>query len=89
MTNTINQPIEVRVGTLKAAIWTNTNADGSTGHSVTLSRRYRAKDGFKDSKSLNPTDLPAAAKLLEKAFDYLVEHAPVATVPSKDIANQG
>lgn len=56
MTN--NRPIkEVRAGSVRLAIWEN-QTDNGPRYSVTPTRLYKDADGqWKDSTSLNPSDL--------------------------------
>jgi len=78
-----SKPIEFRSGSIRVAIWTNTNDEGRSSYSVTLTRSYKTAEGFKDTSSLNVADLPVAAKLLEKAFDFTIEN-PASQVNSDD-----
>ena len=53
-----NKPVdEVRIGPVKAAVWANTNNDGQTRHSVTVSRSYQDAEGnWKDTTSFNASE---------------------------------
>lgn len=66
-----------RSGAMNVAIWENEAAgqDGRVGkfQTVSFERRYKDKDGtWKSSNSLRVNDLPKAALLLTKAYEYLV-----------------
>lgn len=66
-----------RSGAINVAIWENEAAgqDGRMGtfQTVSFERRYKDKDGsWKSSNSLRINDLPKAAMLLSKAYEYLV-----------------
>ena len=57
-TTTKARPVhEVRIGSIKAAIWANDTKNG-TRHNVSLSRLYKDGDDWKDSSSFGRDDLP-------------------------------
>jgi hypothetical protein len=66
-----------RSGAIQVAIWENTNV-GPNGQpmkfqTVTFERRYRDKEGkWQKTNSLRVNDLPKAALILQKAYEYLV-----------------
>ncbi len=65
---TSNRPFHVtRRGLLKAVIWENQTANGSTMFSTQLVRVYKDGDNWKETHSLNREDLLHAAKLLDAA----------------------
>ena len=64
---------EVRIGTVKAAIWQNEVA-GKTRHSVTFSRIYRDADGqWKTTQSFGRNDLLVLAKVADRAHSRIFE----------------
>lgn len=74
-----NAPVKsLRSGALSVAIWENENLgpDGQprTYHTVSFERRYKdPKSGeWKSSNQLRVNDLPKAALILGKAYEYLV-----------------
>ena len=62
-----NKPVhEIRLGSVKAAVWVNRSAAG-TWHSVTFGRLYKdADDSWKTTDSFGRDDLP----LVEKVADH-------------------
>jgi hypothetical protein len=65
-------------GAVSAVIWKNTATSKRTGtpvdfRTIQLDRRYKDKDGsWKSTGSLRVNDLPKAALVLSKAYEYLV-----------------
>lgn len=69
-----NGPIEtLRDGSLKASIWGNRN-DSGVRYSVDLTRSYTDEAGvWRDSRSLSNGELLRGARLLERAYDRVLE----------------
>jgi len=74
-----NQPEKkFSTGAINASIWKNTatsKKDGSTieFRTIALQRRYTDNEGkWQTSNSLTINDLPKAALVLQKAYEYLV-----------------
>lgn len=68
-----NQPIEVRIGRIKAALWENETANG-TRYNVTFVRLWRDDQGkWNDSDSFGRDDLLLLARVAEKAHDRIYE----------------
>ncbi len=63
-----------RAGAISASVWVNTTKEGDKEYrTVTFERRYQDKDGqWKSASSLRLNDLPRAAVVLAKAYEYLV-----------------
>lgn len=63
-----------RAGGIRASVWRNTTKEGDREfRSVTFERSYKDKDGaWKTTSSLRVNDLPRAAVVLAKAYEYLV-----------------
>jgi len=65
-------------GAISATIWKNNGTSKRTGEpvefrTVTLQRRYTDKDGkWQTSSNLRVNDLPKAALVLNKAYEYVV-----------------
>lgn len=64
-------------GALQVAIWENENLgpDGQPQlfRTVSFDRRYKDKSGeWKSSNNLRVNDLPKAALMLQKAYEYLI-----------------
>ena len=67
------QPIsEVRIGRVKAAIWTN-GTEGRTRHNVTFSRLYKDNDQWKSTQSFGRNDLLLLAKVADQAHSRIFE----------------
>ena len=65
--NTVNKPVhEIRLGSVRAAIWANPTQNG-VRHSVTLSRSYKDDTGWKKTNTYGRDDLPALEKVAELA----------------------
>ena len=64
---------EVRISTVKAAIWQNDVA-GKTRYSVTFSRIYRDAEGqWKTTQSFGRNDLLVLAKVADRAHSRIFE----------------
>ncbi len=63
-----------RAGGISASVWRNITKDGENEYpSITFERNYKDKDGsWKSTTSLRMNDLPKAAVVLAKAYEYLV-----------------
>jgi len=70
MTN--QKPIrEIRLGSVRAAIWQNELESGRTMHSVTFSRLYKEDGAWRDSTSFGVRELPLVARVAEMALDWI------------------
>lgn len=65
---------EIRLGTIKAAIWENETTNG-TRHNVTITRLYKDGDEWKRSESFGRDDLPLLAKVADQAHSWIFEQA--------------
>ena len=64
---------DVRIGTVKAAIWEN-QAKDRTLYKVTFSKRYRDAEGqWKTTHSFGRNDLLLLAKVADQAHSRIVE----------------
>ncbi len=76
--NNSRMPVKsFRSGAIQVAIWENENvtSDGQQMKFKTVSfeRRYKDKNGnWQNTNSLRVNDLPKAALILQKAYEYLV-----------------
>ena len=71
MTQNNQKPVhEIRLGTIRAAIWKN-DANGYTRHNITLSRGYRDGEQWKDTQSFGRDDLPRVIKCIDAAYDWI------------------
>ena len=64
---------EVRLGSIKAAIWENPVADG-VRHNVTFSRIYKDENEWKTSESFGRDDLLLLAKVADEAHSWIHDH---------------
>ena len=71
---TTSPPVEeVRIGSIKAAVWEN-KSEGGVYHSVTFSRLYRTEDGdWRSTSSFRGHDLLLLAKVADAAHTRLHE----------------
>ncbi|MFC1800683.1 hypothetical protein ACFLYT_01370 [Nanoarchaeota archaeon] len=73
-----NQPEKrFSTGAIQAAVWKNEikkdDTEPGSYRTITLSRRYKDKDGtWKSTSSLRVNDLPKATLVLHKAYEYIV-----------------
>jgi len=63
---------EVRIGSIKAAVWQNSGPSGSW-HAVTIERLYKEGDAWKTSGSFGRDDLLVVAKVSDLAHSWIVE----------------
>ncbi len=69
-----NKPVhEVRLGSIKAAIWSNDTTMG-TRYNVTLARLYKDGDQWKSSDSFGRDDLPLVGKVADLAHTWIFDH---------------
>ena len=71
--STPQQPLEVRIGRLKAAIWTN-ESEGGAYHTVSFARLYRTEEGeWRSTGSFRRDDLLLLGKLADRTHDRIFE----------------
>lgn len=69
-----NQPIhELRLGSLRAAIWQNQTENG-LWYNVTIKRLYREQEQWKSTDSFGRDDLLLLSKLIDQAHSWICEH---------------
>ncbi len=69
------QPVhEIRMGSIKAAIWENQTTAG-TRHNVTVCRIYKDGDEWKQTESFGRDDLPLLTKILDRAHSWIFDEA--------------
>ncbi len=62
---------DIRLGSIKAAIWANETKNG-TRHNVTVARLYKTDDGdWRDSNSFGRDDLPVVKEVLDQAWKWI------------------
>ena len=68
---TANKPVEeLRLGTIKAAIWQNESKNG-TRYSARITRLYKDEDEWKTSDSFGRDELPLVAKVADLAHTWI------------------
>ncbi|MHB8953133.1 MAG: hypothetical protein ACYC4U_09200 [Pirellulaceae bacterium] len=67
-----HRPIhEIRLGSIRAAIWANENQVHDIWFAVTVSRLYCDDTHWKDSSSFRRDDLPIVAKIMDMAYAWI------------------
>ena len=67
-----NRPIhEIKVGRIRASIWTNESERQDVWFTVSISRVYCDGEQWKTTTSFGRDDLPLVAKAAEMAFAWL------------------
>ena len=67
-----NRPVhEIRLGRVRASIWTNGGHGQDTWLSVSISRLYRAGNEWKTTTSFGRDDLPVVSKAAEMAYAWI------------------
>src|SRR5262249_58420287 len=64
---------EVRLGSIKAAIWENQTSNG-TRFNVTLARIYKDGEQWKSTDSFGRDDLLLLAKVIDRAHTWICEN---------------
>ena len=62
---------EIRLGRIKAAIWSNEVADGPR-YNVTISRLFKDENGWKRSAIFGRDDLPVVTKIADLAHTWIL-----------------
>jgi len=78
---------ELRLGSVKAAIWENRSEKTGTWYSVTLSRLYKQGDSWKRSESFGASDLPLVSKVVELAMAWIQTGGNRSASTEVDVAN--
>lgn len=65
---------EIRMGTIRAAIWSNTTTNGIR-HNITITRLYKDGDQWRDSYSFGRDDIPVAIKVLDRAHSWIYDNS--------------
>jgi len=63
---------EIRLGSIKAAIWRNTTSNG-VRHNVTFSRLYKDGEEWKSNDSFGRDDLLVLAKVADQAHSWICD----------------
>jgi hypothetical protein len=74
--NSSNKPVhEVRLGSIKAAIWRDQSSDNKTRFNVSVTRSYKDGDKWKTSEYFGREDLPKVALVVQKAYEWTFSSA--------------
>jgi hypothetical protein len=68
-------PVWTGAGCVEVAVWAN-SSDNRTKHSVTWRRTYKVDGNWKETQSLFEGDLLPLARLLERAWEWIVTQQP-------------
>lgn len=71
---------ELRLGSVKAAIWENKSEKTGTWYSVTLNRLYKQGESWKRSDSFGPNELPLVSKIADMATLWIQTAEPKAAL---------
>ncbi len=67
-----NRPIhEIKLGSIRASIWTNGNPGQDTWFNVSICRLYREGGQWKTTASFGRDDLPIVSKAAEMAYAWI------------------
>ncbi len=86
-----NQPEKkFSTGAIQATIWKNEikkdNADPASYRTISLSRRYKDKEGsWKSTSSMRVNDLPKASLVLQKAYEFIVLKEMDSNITEEDV----
>lgn len=70
---------EIRLGTIRAAVWANETPPKRIWFAVTVSRMYRDGDRWKDTSTFRRDDLPVVAKIMDMAYAWIWDHQSAAS----------
>lgn len=62
---------EIKLGRVRASIWSHGNGPGESWFSVSISRRYRDGETWKSTASFGRDELPLVAKAAEMAYAWI------------------
>ena len=67
-----NKPaMEFPLGRIRATIWANEAENQEVWFNVTVSRRYKEGDEWRDTSSFRRDDLPIVAKAIDMAYGWI------------------
>ena len=67
-----NKPThEIKLGAIRATIWENATEDRDSWFNVSLSRRYRSGEEWKETSTFRRDDLPVAMMALDMAYRWV------------------
>jgi hypothetical protein len=63
---------DIKICSVRAAIWSNPLENGRVMYSVTFSRLFKDEGGWKDAQSFSRSELLTLCRAAELAFDWIV-----------------
>jgi hypothetical protein len=67
-----NRPVhEIKLGRIRASIWTHEGNGQGAWYSVSITRLYRDRDEWKTATSFGRDDLPVVSKAAEMAYAWI------------------
>jgi hypothetical protein len=64
---------EIRLGRIRAAIWSNQTENHDIWFNIILSRLYKDGDHWKDTSTFSRDDLPIVAKVADMSYAWIWE----------------
>ena len=77
---------DFRLGRIRAAIWLNEDDNGQAWFNVSITRRYRNGEGWRDSASFSRDDLPVVGRAVDMAYAWIWGRDAVVSDPAEDEA---
>ena len=75
-TNNKNKPVhEIRLGSVRAAVWKNQSEKSGAFYSITFARLYKSGDAWKRTESFGRDELPLVREAADMAFQWISQQA--------------
>lgn len=75
---------EIKMGSVRAAIWQNELESGRVMYSVTFSRLYKEEGAWRDATSFGRSELPLVSRAAEMALDWIYAQPSAENPPPAD-----
>jgi hypothetical protein len=75
---------EVKLGRIRATVWSNQTQDADVWYNVTVTRRFKDDGGWQDAASFRRDDLPIVAKAADMAYDWIWKQQSALTESDED-----
>ena len=75
---------EIKLGRIRATIWGNRTNRRTLWYSVTVSRKYRDGEQWKETTSFGRDDLPLLSKAVELAYAWIWKQTSQSTSESEE-----
>ena len=68
-------------GAVQVAVWQNESKEGNVYNTISLNRLYKDGENWKNTSSLQVSDIPKAIAVLQRAYEFLAvkELKPITT----------